>query len=105
MKPQPQGHALDNPYQKDIKPDVLLDNKSRSPSQYQDEDNMTSSEKEALNNLPEASTLPQLSVIEEYNNMELIHYIDGLFIDVPSTPDYWSSARLNTASKGHSSIW
>ncbi|MBW0578663.1 hypothetical protein O181_118378 [Austropuccinia psidii MF-1] len=37
--------------------------------------------------------------------MELIDYIDGLFIDVPSIPDYWITARLNTAFKGHDSIW
>ncbi|MBW0467169.1 hypothetical protein O181_006884 [Austropuccinia psidii MF-1] len=41
MKPQPQSHALDNTYQEDIKPDFFLDNKPRSPSQYQDGDNMT----------------------------------------------------------------
>ncbi|MBW0489338.1 hypothetical protein O181_029053 [Austropuccinia psidii MF-1] len=37
--------------------------------------------------------------------MELIDYIDGLFIDVPSIPDYWITSRLNTAFKGHASIW
>ncbi|MBW0572079.1 hypothetical protein O181_111794 [Austropuccinia psidii MF-1] len=37
--------------------------------------------------------------------MELIDYIDGLFIDVPSIPDYWITARLNTAFIGHASIW
>ncbi|MBW0469418.1 hypothetical protein O181_009133 [Austropuccinia psidii MF-1] len=37
--------------------------------------------------------------------MELIEYIDGLFIDVPSIPDFWITARLNTAFKGHASIW
>ena len=37
--------------------------------------------------------------------MELIDYIDGLFIDVPSIPDYWITARLNTAFKGNASIW
>ncbi|MBW0549835.1 hypothetical protein O181_089550 [Austropuccinia psidii MF-1] len=36
--------------------------------------------------------------------MELIDYIDGLFIDVPSIPDYWITATLNTAFKGHASI-
>ncbi|MBW0531471.1 hypothetical protein O181_071186 [Austropuccinia psidii MF-1] len=35
MKPQPQGHVMDNPYyQDDIKPDAMLVNKARSPSQY-----------------------------------------------------------------------
>ncbi|MBW0475352.1 hypothetical protein O181_015067 [Austropuccinia psidii MF-1] len=37
--------------------------------------------------------------------MELIDYIDGLFIDVPSIPDYWITARINTEFKGHFSIW
>ncbi|MBW0499851.1 hypothetical protein O181_039566 [Austropuccinia psidii MF-1] len=37
--------------------------------------------------------------------MGLIDYIDGLFIDMPSKPDYWITARLNTAFKGHASIW
>ncbi|MBW0575005.1 hypothetical protein O181_114720 [Austropuccinia psidii MF-1] len=45
MKPQPQGHLLDNPYQEDLKQDLLLDNKPGSPSQYQDGDNMTYFEK------------------------------------------------------------
>ncbi|MBW0547464.1 hypothetical protein O181_087179 [Austropuccinia psidii MF-1] len=34
MKPQPQGHVMDNPYhQDDIKPDAMLMNKERSQSQ------------------------------------------------------------------------
>ncbi|MBW0576623.1 hypothetical protein O181_116338 [Austropuccinia psidii MF-1] len=37
--------------------------------------------------------------------MELIDCIDGLFIDVPSIPDYCITARLNTESKGHAIIW
>ncbi|MBW0501069.1 hypothetical protein O181_040784 [Austropuccinia psidii MF-1] len=37
--------------------------------------------------------------------MELLDYIDRLFIDVPSIPDYWITARLNTAFKGYASIW
>ncbi|MBW0504264.1 hypothetical protein O181_043979 [Austropuccinia psidii MF-1] len=37
--------------------------------------------------------------------MELIDYIDGLFIDVPRIPDYWITARLNKSFKGHASIW
>ncbi|MBW0508686.1 hypothetical protein O181_048401 [Austropuccinia psidii MF-1] len=42
MKPQPRGHALDDPYhQADIKPDSLLGNKARSPSQYQDGNDMS----------------------------------------------------------------
>ncbi|MBW0580264.1 hypothetical protein O181_119979 [Austropuccinia psidii MF-1] len=106
MKPKPQGHVLDNPYyQDDIKPDAILVKKARSQSKYQDGDNMSYSEKEALKQLPEASRWPKLSGTGEYDHMELIHYIDGLFIDVPSIPDYWITARLNTAFKGHASIW
>ncbi|MBW0501300.1 hypothetical protein O181_041015 [Austropuccinia psidii MF-1] len=105
MKPQPQGHVMDNPYhQDDIKPDAMLMNKARSPSQYQDRDNMSYSEKEALKQLPEASSWPKFSGTGEYDHMELIHYIYGLFIDVPSIPDYWITARLNTALKGHPGI-
>ncbi|MBW0592405.1 hypothetical protein O181_132120 [Austropuccinia psidii MF-1] len=59
MKPQPQGHVMDNPYQPDyIKPDAMLMNKARSPSQYQDGDSMSYSAKEALKQLPEASSWP-----------------------------------------------
>ncbi|MBW0518836.1 hypothetical protein O181_058551 [Austropuccinia psidii MF-1] len=106
MKPQPQGHVMDNPYSKDhIKPDAKLMNKTRSPSQFQDGENMSYSEEEALKQLPEASSWPKFSGTGEYDNMELIVYIDGLFIDVPSIPDYWITARLNTALKRHASIW
>ncbi|MBW0539788.1 hypothetical protein O181_079503 [Austropuccinia psidii MF-1] len=57
IKPQPQGHFMDNPYhQDDIKPDAMLKNKARSPSKYQDGDNMSYSEKEALKQFPEASS-------------------------------------------------
>ncbi|MBW0547827.1 hypothetical protein O181_087542 [Austropuccinia psidii MF-1] len=89
MKPQPQGHVLDIPYhQENIKTDSLLENKARAPSQYQDEDNMSHSEKEALKQLPEASSWAKFSVTGEYDHMELIDCIDGIFIDVPSIPDY-----------------
>ncbi|MBW0517444.1 hypothetical protein O181_057159 [Austropuccinia psidii MF-1] len=97
---------MENPYQPDdIKPDAMLMNKARSPSQYQDGDGMSYSEKEALKQLPEASSWPKFSGSGEYDHMELIDYIYGLFIDVPSIPDYWITARLNTAFKGHASIW
>ncbi|MBW0569096.1 hypothetical protein O181_108811 [Austropuccinia psidii MF-1] len=36
--------------------------------------------------------------------MEVIYYIDGLFIDVPRIPDYWITARLNTEFQVHPSI-
>ncbi|MBW0523682.1 hypothetical protein O181_063397 [Austropuccinia psidii MF-1] len=105
MKPQPQGHALDNPYQEEIKPNVLLDNKPISQSQYQDGDNMAYSEKEAAKQFPEASSWPKFCGVEEYDHMGLIDYIDGLFIDVPSIPDYWITAGLNREFKGHASVW
>ncbi|MBW0472139.1 hypothetical protein O181_011854 [Austropuccinia psidii MF-1] len=88
MKPQPQGHALENPYQEDIKPDVLLDNKPISPSKYQDGHNMTYSEKDALKQLPEASSWPKFFLVGEYDHMALIDYIYGLIIDAPEIPDY-----------------
>ncbi|MBW0572572.1 hypothetical protein O181_112287 [Austropuccinia psidii MF-1] len=56
MKPQPKVHVMDTPYHQDvIKPDAVLMNKARYSSQYQDGDNMSYSEKEALKQLPEAS--------------------------------------------------
>ncbi|MBW0498290.1 hypothetical protein O181_038005 [Austropuccinia psidii MF-1] len=93
MKPQPQGHVMYNPYhQDDIKSDDILMNKARSPSQYQDGDNMSCSKKEALKQLPEASSWPKFSGTGEYDHMELIDYIDELFINVPSIPHYWITA-------------
>ncbi|MBW0475339.1 hypothetical protein O181_015054 [Austropuccinia psidii MF-1] len=106
MKPQPHCHVMDNPYyQDDIKPDAMLVNKAISPTQYQNGDNMSYSNKEALKQLPKASSWPKFSGTGEYDHMELIDYIYGLFIDVPSIPDYWITARLNTEFKGHASIW
>ncbi|MBW0525035.1 hypothetical protein O181_064750 [Austropuccinia psidii MF-1] len=97
---------MENPYQPDdIKPDDMLMNKAISPSQYQDGDGMSYSEKEALKQLPETSNSPKFSGSVEYDHMELIEYIDGLFIDIPSIPDYWNTAILNTAFKDHASIW
>ncbi|MBW0463819.1 hypothetical protein O181_003534 [Austropuccinia psidii MF-1] len=106
MKPQPQGHVLDKPYhQEDIKPDVLLVNKAGSPSQYSNGDSMSYSEKEPLKQLPEASSWPKFSGTGEYDCIELIYYLYGLFIDVPSIPDYWLTDRFNKAFKGHASLW
>ncbi|MBW0555394.1 hypothetical protein O181_095109 [Austropuccinia psidii MF-1] len=106
MKPQQQGHVMDNQYhQDDIKEDAMFMNKTGSPSQYQDGDNMSYSEKEALKQLPEASSWPKLSGAGEYDQMELIEYIDGLFVNVPTIPEYWITARINTAFEGHASIW
>ncbi|MBW0577950.1 hypothetical protein O181_117665 [Austropuccinia psidii MF-1] len=101
IKPQAQGHVKDNPYH----PDAMLVNKEIFPSQYQDGDNMSYSEKEALKQLPESSSWPKPFGTGEYDHMELIDYIYRLFIDVASMPDYWITARLNTAFKGHASIW
>ncbi|MBW0483257.1 hypothetical protein O181_022972 [Austropuccinia psidii MF-1] len=57
MKRQPRGHVMDIKYhQEEIKPDSLLDNKARSPSHYQDGESISYSEKEALKQLPEASS-------------------------------------------------
>ncbi|MBW0586470.1 hypothetical protein O181_126185 [Austropuccinia psidii MF-1] len=106
MKPQPQGHVMENQYNQDvIKPDDMLMKKERSPSPYQDGDNMSYSEKEALKHLPEASSWPKFSGAGEYYHMELNDCIDGLFIDLPSITDYWLTARLDTAFKGNVSIW
>ncbi|MBW0537597.1 hypothetical protein O181_077312 [Austropuccinia psidii MF-1] len=97
MKPQPQGHVMESPYhQEDIKPDAILVNKERSPSQYQDGDKISYSEKESLKQIPEASSWPKFSGAGEYYHMEIIDYIDGLVIDVQSIPDYWITVRLNT---------
>ncbi|MBW0592046.1 hypothetical protein O181_131761 [Austropuccinia psidii MF-1] len=63
------------------------------------------SEEEALKQLPEASSWPKVSETGEYDHMELIDYVDGLFIDLPSIPDYWITSRLNTELKGDDSIW
>ncbi|MBW0470157.1 hypothetical protein O181_009872 [Austropuccinia psidii MF-1] len=63
------------------------------------------SEKEELKQLPGTSSWPKISGTGEYDHMELIEYIYGLFIDVPSIPDYWITARLNTELKGHAIIW
>ncbi|MBW0518885.1 hypothetical protein O181_058600 [Austropuccinia psidii MF-1] len=105
-KPQSQCDVMDNPYQPDeMKPDARLVNKARSPSQYQDGYDMSYSEKEALKQLDDTSIWPKFSGTGEYDHMELIDYIDGLFIDVARIPDYWITARLNTAFKGHASIW
>ncbi|MBW0516371.1 hypothetical protein O181_056086 [Austropuccinia psidii MF-1] len=106
MKSQPQGHVMDNPYhQEDIKSDAILVYKPRPQSQYQDGENISYSENEALKPLPEDSNWAKFSGTREHDHMELIDYIDGLFIYLPSIPDYWIIARLNTAFKGHASIW
>ncbi|MBW0559181.1 hypothetical protein O181_098896 [Austropuccinia psidii MF-1] len=105
INPRPQGHVLDDPYhQEDIKPDPSLENKASSPSQGQDGYKMSYSEKEALKQLSEALSWPKFSGTGEYYHMELMNYIDGLFINVPSIPDYWITSRFNTEFKGNASI-
>ncbi|MBW0495297.1 hypothetical protein O181_035012 [Austropuccinia psidii MF-1] len=106
MKSQPQVHVMDNPcHQDDIKTDAMLISKERSPSQYQDGDNLSYSEKKALKQISEASSWPKFPETGKYDHMQLINFIDGLFIDVPSTPDSWIAAGLNTEFKGHASTW
>ncbi|MBW0497915.1 hypothetical protein O181_037630 [Austropuccinia psidii MF-1] len=106
MKPQPKGHDLDDPYhQEDIKPDALCRNMARSPSQYQDGYNMSYYKKEALKQLPEASSWPKFPGTGEYDHMELTDYIDGPFIDVPGISDYCITAILDTALKDNASNW
>ncbi|MBW0594131.1 hypothetical protein O181_133846, partial [Austropuccinia psidii MF-1] len=72
LKPQPQGQVMENPYQQD----AMLMNKARAPSQYQDGDGMSYSEKEALKQLPEASSWPKFSGTGEYDHMDFIDYIN-----------------------------
>ncbi|MBW0500624.1 hypothetical protein O181_040339 [Austropuccinia psidii MF-1] len=106
MKPQSQSHVfVNNPHLKEeIKPDSLIESKHRSPSQYQDGDSMTYSEKEALKQLTKATRWAKLSGVVDYDHMELIDYIDRLFIDVSTIPDYWITARIQTEYKGKNSI-
>ncbi|MBW0464458.1 hypothetical protein O181_004173 [Austropuccinia psidii MF-1] len=66
---------------------------------------MTYSEKEALKQLPEASSWSKLCGVAEYDHMEPINYICGLFFDVSSIPDYCITASVNTEFKGHAIIW
>ncbi|MBW0522982.1 hypothetical protein O181_062697 [Austropuccinia psidii MF-1] len=66
---------------------------------------MSFPEKEDIKHLPEASKQPKFSGTGEYDHMEPIYYIYGLFNDVPNIPDYSISARRNTSFKGCASIW
>ncbi|MBW0464166.1 hypothetical protein O181_003881 [Austropuccinia psidii MF-1] len=82
-----------------------MGSKHRSPSQNQDGDNMTWSEKEALRKLPEATVWPKFSGVREYDHMVLIDYIDRLLIVVPRILDYWIKAIWNTELNRNSGIW
>ncbi|MBW0495764.1 hypothetical protein O181_035479 [Austropuccinia psidii MF-1] len=106
IKPQTQGHVSGKiPYpQEDIKPNSRLDNKQRAPSKYQYGNSMTYSEKEALIQLPEATSWPRFCGVGDYDHMEFFNYIHGLFIDVSRIPDYWIIAILNTEFKVNASI-
>ncbi|MBW0495784.1 hypothetical protein O181_035499 [Austropuccinia psidii MF-1] len=107
INPQSQGHFFGNipHHQEAIKPDSQMEGNPGSPSNYQDGYNMTYFKKEALKNLSEATSLLEFSGVGEYAHMDLIDYIYGLFIDGPSIPDYWITARLNNSLKGNSGIW
>ncbi|MBW0499057.1 hypothetical protein O181_038772 [Austropuccinia psidii MF-1] len=56
-----------------------------SRSQYQDGDKISYYEKKALKQLPETSGWPQFSDAGEYDHMELIDYIEGLFKEYLTT--------------------
>ncbi|MBW0490186.1 hypothetical protein O181_029901 [Austropuccinia psidii MF-1] len=66
---------------------------------------MSYSNKEVLKQLPEAASCRKFSGTGEYDHTEFIDYVDELFIDVPSIPEYWITARLNTEFKGNARIW
>ncbi|MBW0489576.1 hypothetical protein O181_029291 [Austropuccinia psidii MF-1] len=101
MKPQPQGHVMDNSYhQEDIKPNAILVNKARSPSQYQDGDNTSYYEKEALKQLPEASSCPNsleqenmiiwssLIILMDSSLMYQAYQTTGLLLDLIQNSKY-----------------
>ncbi|MBW0562276.1 hypothetical protein O181_101991 [Austropuccinia psidii MF-1] len=65
MKCQPQVHVMDNPYhQDDISPDAMLMNITRSPSQNQDGDNMSYSERKPCNSFLRLQAGPNSLEIE-----------------------------------------
>ncbi|MBW0488719.1 hypothetical protein O181_028434 [Austropuccinia psidii MF-1] len=66
---------------------------------------MSYAENKGLKPLLDASSWPKFSGTGEYDHIDHIDYIDGLFIDVPSIPDYWITSRLNMAFRGHANIW
>ncbi|MBW0567000.1 hypothetical protein O181_106715 [Austropuccinia psidii MF-1] len=99
MKPQPQGHAFDDPYhQEDTKAYASLENKARSPSQYQDGDNMSYSEKESLKKLPEASSWPKFSVTGEYDH--IIWYTEMKEIHGRRKWPWWKSQIIQKYRNG-----
>ncbi|MBW0540152.1 hypothetical protein O181_079867 [Austropuccinia psidii MF-1] len=84
--PQTHGNVPGNipaPYKEEkIKQNDLLESKQRSPSPYQDGENMTYSEKEAPMQLPEPTKWPKFVGLGSYDHIEIIDHIDGLFIDI-----------------------
>ncbi|MBW0537462.1 hypothetical protein O181_077177 [Austropuccinia psidii MF-1] len=62
---------------------------------YQYGKKLSCSEKKTLKQLPEMVNWPKFSGIGEYDHMELIYHIDGIFLDFPKIPDYWITTRLN----------
>ncbi|MBW0525871.1 hypothetical protein O181_065586 [Austropuccinia psidii MF-1] len=93
-----------NPHlHKAIKPDSPMESKHISQTKYQNGDSMTYTEKEVLKQLQEATSRSKFCGVGEYDHMELVDYIDGIFIEVPGIPDYWIKAILNTGFKGHAS--
>ncbi|MBW0542998.1 hypothetical protein O181_082713 [Austropuccinia psidii MF-1] len=77
----------------------------RSESIYQDGENLSYTEKQALKKLPEVVNWPKISGIGEYYFMELIYHIDEGFVDFPNRKDYWITTILNTVFRGHENIW
>ncbi|MBW0564455.1 hypothetical protein O181_104170 [Austropuccinia psidii MF-1] len=77
----------------------------RSESIQKDGENLSYSEKWALKKLPEVVNWPIFSGVGEYDHLELIHYIDGLFVDVLNIPDYWLTKRLKIEFRGHETYY
>ncbi|MBW0470512.1 hypothetical protein O181_010227 [Austropuccinia psidii MF-1] len=72
---------------------------------YHDGESLSYSEKQALKKLPGVVNLPRFTGVVAYDHIELIYYIDGLFVDFPKIPDYWTTEILNNSFKRHASIW
>ncbi|MBW0479306.1 hypothetical protein O181_019021 [Austropuccinia psidii MF-1] len=98
MKPQPQGHALDDPYhQEDIKPDTSLGNKASSPSEYQDGNNMLYSKKEALKQLPSSHAGPN-SLAQAFKGHASIWYTEMKEIHGRKNWRWWNNLIIEKYS-------